>query len=81
MWGDGFEAGAARGTAHRRRDCPGLNAVIRAASRFGTMVALHPPKVLAVPLARAVDHGRMKKVPLHSDILQSARDMGIGFGD
>jgi hypothetical protein len=62
-------------------DCPGLNAVIRAASRFGTMVALHPPKVLAVPLARAVGHGRMKKVPLHSDILQSARDMGIGFGD
>jgi 6-phosphofructokinase 1 len=52
-----------------------------AEGRFGTMVALHPPKVLAVPLARAVGHGRMKKVPLHSDILQSARDMGIGFGD
>ncbi len=46
-----------------------------------TMVALHPPKVLAVPLARAVGHGRMKKVPLGSDILQSARDMGIGFGE
>ena len=52
-----------------------------AEGRFGTMVALQPPKVLAVPLARAVGHGRMKKVPLHSDILQSARDMGIGFGD
>jgi hypothetical protein len=46
-----------------------------------TMVALHPPKVLAVPLARAAGHGRMKKVPLGSDIVQSARDMGIGFGD
>jgi len=52
-----------------------------AEGRFGTMVALAPPKVLAVPLARAVGHGRMKKVPLHSAILQSARDMGIGFGD
>jgi ATP-dependent phosphofructokinase / diphosphate-dependent phosphofructokinase len=52
-----------------------------AEGRFGTMVALDPPKVRAVPLARAVGHGRMKKVPLDSDILQSARDMGIGFGD
>jgi 6-phosphofructokinase 1 len=48
---------------------------------FGTMVALDPPKVLAVPLAKAVGHGRMKKVPLDSDILLSARDMGSGFGD
>ena len=52
-----------------------------AEGRFRTMVALHPPKVLAVPLAKAVGHGRMKKVPLRSDIVQSARDMGIGFGD
>jgi len=52
-----------------------------AEGRFGTMVALDPPKVAAVPLAKAVGHGRMKKVPLDSDILQSARDMGIGFGD
>jgi hypothetical protein len=28
-----------------------------------------------------VGRGRMKKVPLRSDIVQSARDMGIGFGD
>jgi 6-phosphofructokinase len=49
--------------------------------RFGTMVALDPPRVLAVPLAEAVGQGRMKKVPLDSDILQSARAMGIGFGD
>ena len=52
-----------------------------AGGHFGTMVALDPPRVLAVPLAEAVGHGRMKKVPLDSDILQSARDMGIGFGD
>jgi 6-phosphofructokinase 1 len=49
--------------------------------QFGTMVALDPPRVLAVPLAEAVGQGRMKKVPLDSDILQSARAMGIGFGD
>jgi 6-phosphofructokinase len=52
-----------------------------AEGRFRTMVALVPPKVLAVPLAKAAGHGRMKKVPLRSDIVQSARDMGIGFGD
>jgi len=52
-----------------------------AEGRFGTMVALDPPRVLAVPLAKAVGHGRIKKVPLDSDILLSARDMGIGFGD
>jgi len=52
-----------------------------AEERFGTMVALDPPRVLAVPLAEAVGQGRMKKVPLDSDIVQSARDMGIGFGD
>ena len=48
---------------------------------FGTMVALEPPVVRAVPLAEAVGQGRMKKVPLDSDILRSARDIGIGFGD
>jgi len=52
-----------------------------AEGRFRTMIALDPPKVLAVPLAKAVGRGRMKKVPLRSDIVQSARDMGIGFGD
>jgi phosphofructokinase-like protein len=52
-----------------------------AEERYGTMVALDPPRVLAVPLAEAVGQGRMKKVPLDSDIVQSARDMGIGFGD
>jgi 6-phosphofructokinase 1 len=52
-----------------------------AEERFGTMVALDPPRVLAVPLAEAVGQGRMKKVPLDSDIVQSARAMGIGFGD
>jgi 6-phosphofructokinase 1 len=52
-----------------------------AARRFGSMVALDPPKVLAVPLRKAVSHGRIRKVPLDSDVVRSARDVGISFGD
>jgi 6-phosphofructokinase 1 len=48
---------------------------------FGTMVSLDPPDVKAVPLSEAVGHGQIRKVPLDSDILRSARDIGIGFGD
>jgi 6-phosphofructokinase 1 len=51
-----------------------------AAGRFGSMVALDPPKVLAVPLRKAVGHGRIRKVPLDSDVVRSARDVGISFG-
>ena len=49
--------------------------------KFGSMVALDPPRVLAVPLRVAVGKGKLKKVPLGSDTIRSARDMGIGFGD
>lgn len=49
--------------------------------RFGSMVALDPPKVLAVPLRKAVGRGRIRKVPLDSDVIRSARDVGICFGD
>jgi 6-phosphofructokinase 1 len=49
--------------------------------RFGSMVALDPPKVLAVPLAKAVGRGRIRNVPLGSDVIRSARDVGISFGD
>ncbi|MBI4544834.1 MAG: 6-phosphofructokinase, partial [Gemmatimonadetes bacterium] len=47
--------------------------------RFGTMVALDPPEVHAVPLADAVD--RIKRVPLESDTVRTARDLGISLGD
>jgi 6-phosphofructokinase 1 len=46
---------------------------------FGTMVALDPPNILAVPLAQAIS--RIKHVPLGSDVVQTARDVGISFGD
>ena len=50
-----------------------------AAGAFGTMVAYTPPTISTVPLADVV--GRTKTVPLDSDTLQTARDLGISFGD
>ena len=43
------------------------------------MVALDPPIVRYVPLAEATS--RMKSVPLDSDTMFTARDLGISFGD
>ena len=56
-------------------------AAVRCVERgeFGTMVALDPPNVLAVPLESAIS--RIKRVPLESDLVQTARDVGISFGD
>jgi len=47
--------------------------------RFGTMVALRPPRVSTVPLRAIV--GKANRVPRDSDTVRSARDLGIGFGD
>jgi 6-phosphofructokinase 1 len=43
------------------------------------MVALDPPTVKYVPLEEATR--RMKTVPLDSDVILTARDLGICFGD
>lgn len=55
-------------------------AAVRAieAKEFGTMVALLPPHIKTVPLEEALV---MKRVPLDGDTLQTARDLGISFGD
>jgi phosphofructokinase-like protein len=45
----------------------------------GVMVALDPPTVRYVPLAKATN--RMKTVPLDCDTILTARDLGISFGD
>jgi 6-phosphofructokinase 1 len=46
---------------------------------FNHMVALDPPAVLAVPLEVATS--RLKTVPLESDTMLTARDLGVSFGD
>ena len=43
------------------------------------MVALDPPRVLYVPLAEATK--RMKTVPLDSDTVLTARELGICLGE
>ena len=50
-----------------------------AEGRRNVMVALHPPNMVAVPLEEAAE--KMKSVPLDSDSIITARDMGISFGD
>ena len=48
---------------------------------FETMVALKPPTIVRVPLKVAVGEGKTKRVPLDSDVMMSARGLGISFGD
>lgn len=57
------------------------SAAVRAAveGKWGQMVALRPPTIQLVPLAKAVAH--LKRVPKSSDIVRAARDLGIAFGD
>lgn len=45
----------------------------------GVMVALDPPTVIYVPLELAAQ--RIKTVPLESDTVLTARDLGVCFGD
>jgi 6-phosphofructokinase 1 len=50
-----------------------------AEGKFGMMVALQPPRIVPVPIAEAV--ATPKRVPLDSDTLMTARDLGTSFGD
>jgi 6-phosphofructokinase 1 len=43
------------------------------------MVANRPPDLVAVPIEDVV--GRIKAVPLDSDLVQTARALGVSFGD
>ncbi len=47
--------------------------------RWGQMVAWQPPQMRSVPLKDAI--ARTKSVPLDSDAIQTARDLGISLGD
>jgi phosphofructokinase-like protein len=46
---------------------------------FGTMVCFHPPEIGLVQLAEVV--GRPKLVPLDSDTVTTARQLGVNLGD
>jgi 6-phosphofructokinase len=46
---------------------------------FGKMVANHPPDLVPIPLGDVV--GKIKTVPLDSDLLTTARALGVSFGD
>ncbi len=50
-----------------------------AEKRYGNMVALQNGLIVAVPLSQVA--GKLKGVPADCDIIQTARDIGISFGD
>ncbi|MBI3081813.1 MAG: 6-phosphofructokinase, partial [Gemmatimonadetes bacterium] len=56
-------------------------AAVRAVAdgRFGHMVALDPPNITLVPLAEVL--AKPKRVPLDSDSVQTARELGTCLGD
>ena len=47
--------------------------------RFGEMIASDPPRIATVPLAEALSEP--KRVPLDSDTVQTARELGVCLGD
>jgi ATP-dependent phosphofructokinase / diphosphate-dependent phosphofructokinase len=49
------------------------------ARRFGMMAAVRSTEIRAVPIEEAI--GRTKSVPLNSDIIMTAKSLGISFGD
>jgi 6-phosphofructokinase 1 len=52
---------------------------LAAEGQFGTMVALEPPDIRAVPLEEAI--ATQKLVPVNGDLVETARCLGTGFGD
>ncbi|HMK48935.1 MAG TPA: ATP-dependent 6-phosphofructokinase, partial [Thermodesulfovibrionales bacterium] len=49
------------------------------AGKFGMMAAVQSTEIVAVPIEEAIS--KMKSVPMDSDILITARALGISFGD
>jgi ATP-dependent phosphofructokinase / diphosphate-dependent phosphofructokinase len=50
-----------------------------AEGKFGSMVALRPPVITAIPIEEALATPR--RVPLDSDTIATARDLGVSLGD
>lgn len=58
----------------------GVKAVqLIAEQQYGFMVAFHPPDTIAVKITDAIGHRRT--VPIDGDVVQTARALGISFGD
>jgi 6-phosphofructokinase 1 len=47
--------------------------------QYGKMVANHPPDLVPIPLGDVV--GKIKTVPLDSDLVATGRALGVSFGD
>jgi 6-phosphofructokinase 1 len=47
--------------------------------KFGSMVSLRSAEIHTVPIEEAI--GQMKSVSAESDIIMTARSLGISFGD
>lgn len=47
--------------------------------QYGFMVALQNEKIVPVPLGEVA--GKLKKVPVDSDVIAAAKEIGISFGD
>lgn len=50
-----------------------------AQQKYGYMVALQPPDIVAVSIEEAI--AKPRHVPLDSDVIATARDLGISLGD
>jgi 6-phosphofructokinase 1 len=50
-----------------------------AEQKFGMMVALQPPRIVSVSIEEALATPR--RIPLDSDSIATARDLGVSFGD
>jgi 6-phosphofructokinase 1 len=50
-----------------------------AEEKYGCMVAFQPPDIVPVRLTEAI--GRLRTVPPRGDVVQTARALGISFGD
>lgn len=50
-----------------------------AEQRYGCMVSFQPPDIVAVKITVAI--GKLRSVPPNGDIVQTARALGISFGD
>jgi len=64
-------------TLATRFGCRAVELILQ--GHYGAMVANRPPDLVAVPLGDVV--GRIKTVPLDSDLVRSARALGVSFGD